>query len=186
MLSFHGKQEIKDLYMARLKEHHRLDEIIQGTGYDGARGCAVGCTLNNYSHSAYEKELGLPAWIAHLEDKLFEGVSKEQASKFAVAFLEAIPVGVDVEPVRWKLAIWRHSNQIESLRENKEPYVKQCSDAIQGVIEYCEARLASNFDVAKLESARSAARSAAESAAESAAYEKEAEMLLTLLRELKN
>lgn len=40
MLSFHNDPAIKAKYVARLEEHHRLDQIIQGTGYDGSRGCS--------------------------------------------------------------------------------------------------------------------------------------------------
>jgi hypothetical protein len=30
LLAFHGKQEIKDQYIARLEEHYKADEIIKG------------------------------------------------------------------------------------------------------------------------------------------------------------
>ena len=31
LISFHGSQEIKDKYIARLEEHMRLDQIVQAT-----------------------------------------------------------------------------------------------------------------------------------------------------------
>jgi hypothetical protein len=104
MKAFHGDPAIKERYLARLKAHHAADEIIQGTGYNGTHGCAVGCTLNQYDHRAYENELGLPRWLAHLEDRIFEGLPPVAAQRFAVDFLEAVPVGADVERVRWLLA----------------------------------------------------------------------------------
>jgi hypothetical protein len=72
MLSFHGKQEIKDKYLNRVIKHRELDNIIQGIGWENGKGCAVGCTLENYNHSRYPMELGLPEWLARLEDKIFE------------------------------------------------------------------------------------------------------------------
>lgn len=42
---------------------------------------------------SYHNDPGLPEWMAYLKEH------------FAEDFLEAIPVGVDMEPVRHKLAI---------------------------------------------------------------------------------
>src|SRR5216684_1861738 len=110
MKAFHDNEAVKQKYLARLKAHHAADEIIQGTGFNGSHGCAVGCTLNNYDHLAYEHELGLPQWLA-------------------VDFLEAVPVGSNVEKVRWQLAILRHTQARDRLLSNKEPYAIQCTAA---------------------------------------------------------
>jgi hypothetical protein len=164
MKAFHGDSAVKEKCLARLKAHHEADEIIQGTGFENGHGCAVGCTLNNYDHSAYENELGLPRWLAHLEDRIFEGLPAKDAQQFAVDFLEAVPVGADVEKVRWLLAIQRHTRARDRLIANKEEYAIQCVAAINRVIAYCELE------------------NKTESAAESAHYEWEAKTLLGLLR----
>ena len=168
MKAFRGDPAVKEKYLARLKAHHAADEIIQGTGYDGSHGCAVGCTLNKYDHLAYEHELGLPQWLARLEDRIFEGLPAVEAQRFAVDFLEAVPVGANVDKVRWHLAIQRHTQARDSLLKNKEPYAVQCVAAIEQVIAYCELEILGSA----AESA-AAARSAAESAAESAAWSAE-------------
>src|SRR3954463_6478382 len=126
MISFHGDISIKQKYVDRLIEHHRLDEIIQGTGYNNGRGCMVGCTLNRYEHNAYESELGLPEWYAHLCDKIFEGLPKEKSSQFAMDGIIAIKVGVDIDPIKWKLAILRHKLDLERLVKNVNPYADEC------------------------------------------------------------
>ena len=180
MLSFHNDPAIKAKYLARVKAHAEADNLIRGTGWEHGRGCAVGCTLEAYDHSRYPVELGLPEWIAHLEDTLFEGMPDEQAMTWPMRFLEAIPVGVDVEPVKWQLAIWRHTRQVEALALNDEPYAMQCRNAINQVIAYCNDMLAGNGGSA---AARSAARSAA---ARSAAHLGESEMLITLIKGLKS
>jgi len=94
MKTFHGDKKIKAKYLKRLKAHAKADEIIQGTGWKNGKGCAVGCTLENYEHKQYEVELGIPEWLAYLEDKIFEGLQKEDAMKFPVQFLSAVPVGI--------------------------------------------------------------------------------------------
>ena len=76
LLAYHGKKEIKQMYLDRLKAHRIADELIQGVGWEQngtTKGCAVGCTLNAYDHARYETELGIPKYIARLEDSIFEG-----------------------------------------------------------------------------------------------------------------
>jgi len=172
--AFHGDPAVKEKYLARLRAHHAADEIIQGIGYNGKHGCAVGCTLNQYNHRAYEDELGLPSWLAHLEDQIFEGLPPAHAQQFAVDFLEAVPAGADVEKVRWLLAIRRHTRDRNRLLENPERYAKQCIAAIDQVITYCESQITGATTESAAESAAwsarsAAARSAAGSAAGSAA-----------------
>lgn len=80
--AFHGSQEIKDKYIVRMKAHMEADELIQGTGFSNGKGCAVGCTLNHYSHFQYEEELSIPFTIAILEDNIFEALNKENSKYF--------------------------------------------------------------------------------------------------------
>lgn len=123
MLSFHNDEKVKQKYIERIKKHKEADAIIQGTGWENGRGCAVGCTLENYDHSRYPIELGLPEWLAHLEDAIFEGLEKKDALEWPLKFLESIPIGVDVENVKHRLAIYRMDNLIKLqeklLEENK-------------------------------------------------------------------
>ena len=98
--SFHGDEAVKKQFLDRVHEHRDADRLVQGYGYwsDG-KGCAVGCTLElndheNGLHRQYENQLGLPEWLAHLEDHLFENLPVEAAREWPVQFLSAIPVGV--------------------------------------------------------------------------------------------
>jgi len=151
--------------VARFAAHRAADEVIQGTGFDDEtqHGCFVGCTLNDYNHKAFETELGWPEWLARLADAIFEGLDAKGAAQFGSDLLEAVPVGVDLDPVRWQLAIGRHSRQIEELKNNPWPYARQCETAIRQVVDFCRSSLRGEFS-------DSAARSAAYSAADSAAY----------------
>lgn len=106
LISFHGKQSIKDKYIARVKAHAEDDEIIKGKYWEDGKGCAVGCTIEGNEHKRYETELGIPESIAYLEDGIFEGLSNEEAMKFPLEFIEAIPVGADLSKVTIQFKIW--------------------------------------------------------------------------------
>jgi len=106
LLSFHGDEKIKEKYIERLRQHRIADEIVQGIGFEKGKGCAIGCTLNNYSHAAYEVELGIPRILAKLEDRIFEGLSVEESKDFPINFLTAIPVGRDLKHVYKHFFIW--------------------------------------------------------------------------------
>ena len=106
MLSFHGKQEIKNKYVARVKAHELADEIAQGYYWEKGKGCAVGCTIHGRNHHSYESELGIPTAIARLEDRIFEGLPNDIAKGFPLRFLESIPVGADLSMVVPKMMLW--------------------------------------------------------------------------------
>jgi hypothetical protein len=163
LLSFHNSQAIKDKYVARVKAHQEADNIIQGQGWYEGKGCAVGCTLENYAHSQYPVELGLPEWLAHLQDAIFEGLPRAEAKAFPLQFLEAIPVGVDLEPVYHQLAILRLSTLLVDLDDNHV----QAKDITNQVIEYHRAALKGALSNEELEGLRAAAEATAEAASRS-------------------
>ena len=180
MQAFHNDPSVKEKYLSRVAAHAAADRLIQGTGWNGSKGCAVGCTLEAYDHSRYPIELGLPEWLARLEDSIFEGLPAEDAMTWPQRFLEAIPVGADVEPVRHKLAVLRLDRLI-SLQTSL--LGKGVDDAVNGVlaamyqVRRCHEAEA-NHEVCEItfDAAESAARSAAESA-----WRQEAKDLLSLL-----
>jgi hypothetical protein len=187
MLSFHNDPAVKEKYLKRVVAHREADRIIQGTGWENGLGCAVGCTLESYDHARYPIELGLPEWLARLEDVIFENLPQQEAMLWPEKFLSAIPVGVDVEKVKHQLAIKRLDRIIEAqnvlLEKNKslKEVISNVISSIQVVRSCHEAELNKSYcDWSAARSAVSAARSAA-SAARSAAWKQEAEDLLELL-----
>ena len=91
-LSFHDDQAVKSRYLARVRAHIAADELIRGVGWDGSKGCAVGCALHAYDHSLYPPELGLPEWLGHLEDTIFERMSEAKSRTWPEDFLLSIPL----------------------------------------------------------------------------------------------
>jgi hypothetical protein len=167
LLAFHNDKSIKVKYLARVVAHQQADEIIQGQGWTGTKGCAVGCTLNSYNVSRYPKELGIPEWLGRLEDSIHEGLPLEQAKQWPGKFLRAINVGANLEPVRHQLTILRMDRLLKLLETSQYPAVEDVRTALLAVRRCAEAEVnGQSCDW----SARSAASSAARSAAESAAW----------------
>src|SRR6185437_15188822 len=187
--AFHGDQAIKDKYLARIRAHAAADAITQGIGWENGKGCAIGCTLEAYDHSRYPIELGLPEWLARLEDRIFEGLPKAEAMAWPEAFLEAITPGANLEPVRPKLALRRIDRLIALQNGNAgkhgaaiDAVIAQTVAALTQVRQCHEAEIGGDTCVitAAWSAARSAAWSAwlaawsARSAAWSAAWKQEA------------
>ncbi len=206
MISFHNDQKIKTKYLNRVIAHQKADNLVRGTGWDGQKGCAVGCTLERYNHKAFEEELGIPEWLARVEDKLFEGMSEARAMKWPGVFLESIPLGVDLNRARAPFILVILNKNVETLESLKEKSLPDdVARAIKGskkaTLQMIEAQKSGDPD--SIESAESAARSAARSArsaagaaagaaawsaarsARSAAFDYFADELIKIFRSLK-
>ena len=120
LIAFYGDKKIKEKYIARVKAHAEADEIVKGKYWEHGKGCAVGCTIEGSDHYLYEKELGIPAILAYLEDGLFEELSNKEAMKFPLKFLEAIPVGADLSKVFAKFVIWEWEDKKTGLKAISE------------------------------------------------------------------
>lgn len=127
MLSYHNDENLKALVVAEMKNHQKKDQFIKGA-YEKLnskfKGCAIGCTIDSVNkifgrsyktseHKVFEEALGIPEWLAHIQDSLFEALPIGDNSQFAVDFLEAIPVGVNLEPLKWKFCAFLMRKNIE-------------------------------------------------------------------------
>ncbi len=128
MISFHGDPKIKAKYLKRIRAHIKADHLIRGEGWDGTKGCAVGCTLEKYDHKAYEVELGIPEWLARVEDALFENMTLKKSYTWPELFLKSINPGVNLEPVKAKFLIMVLESALTSFDHAKFPNVKACLD----------------------------------------------------------
>ena len=173
MQAYHNDPKVKQKYVSRMQAHINADELVRGEGFVDGHGCAVGCILNKYDHSAFPEELGVPEWIARLIDDIHEHTSDEVWPTFALDFLQAIPEGKDLEPIKYHLSIFIQEGnlvRVESLPIAND-LKTQISSAINQVVTLHKVSLSAGFvDESAAESAaRSAAWSAAWSAARSAA-----------------
>jgi hypothetical protein len=124
-----------------MKKHISADELIRGTGFKNGRGCAVGCTLDSYDHSRYPIELGIPLWIAFLEDRLFENMSEEKSKTFPLLFLKSIPTGVDLDQVKAPFLIFVLESTLAHFDHEKFPDCKEEIDRVIDLYKSCETDL---------------------------------------------
>lgn len=159
MRAFHNSTECKQLYLDRVKAHRAADNLVRGVGWENGRGCAVGCTLEAYDHTRYPIELGIPEWLARVEDTLFEHVSVEFAMSWPERFLAAIPVGADLEAVKAPFLIYVLEGALQNFDHEAFP---DCKAAIDGVIALWRQGNATPEQFATARSAAWSARSAAD------------------------
>ncbi len=178
LVAYYGQPALKDDVMAQLAEHRRLDQIVQGTYWDGpkdwtpksgadGRGCAVGCLTHDSSggHRLYPIKWGIPEHLAWLEDRIFENLPRDVAVAWPQRFMGAVAPGADLSLVWPRLVLamiedpdhgtLRHAAGFPEV----EAALRQVAGLWRGRID----------GTPPDESARSAAESAAESAARSAA-----------------
>ena len=195
MLAFHNDPKLKAKYLARVRKHRKADRIIQGTGWEYGRGCAVGCTLEAYDHNRYPIELGIPVELAKLEDGIFEGLAKSDAMDWPEMFLGAIPVGADLALVWPRFAHWLLVDDEHGVIQYAGSH-ERARSAIQGVAdlfarliagdqptteEWGAARAAAGAP--EWSATRFAPRSAAGDVARADAFKSQSTKLLELLRE---
>lgn len=113
MKTFSNKSITKQQFVDEIKKHQVADNFISGKYWDEdtGKGCAVGCSLNSivqltgtyiYSndHSSYEEFLGVPEWVARVEDVIFEGLPEKKRKEWPLVFSKAVPEGVDLNQIK--------------------------------------------------------------------------------------
>lgn len=206
----------KQEFLDQSRAHYAADMLLKGTYGDVEqghfKGCSVGCHLKHIDpnfdgdniedkHSIVAEHYGYPAWLAHLQDAVFEGLPNGESARWHVQLAEtihALPDGYD-----WQAAM--HRAHVAILRISYRT-AGSAQDAVKAVIDlheraargeviedgewsaaysaadsaaYLAAYLAA--DLAADSAARSAADSAAYSAARSAAYQEIRDGVLSAL-----
>jgi hypothetical protein len=133
MKAFHNDKKVKKKYLSRVQAHAKADEIIKGKYWEEGKGCAVGCTIHSSNHNAYETELGIPEWLAHVEDMIFEALPVKRAMKWPEEFLSSIPLGADLEQVKAPFLIFILESVLEKFDHKKFPYVKAAIYTVIGL-----------------------------------------------------
>lgn len=176
MKAFVNTPITKDEFFKELKWHQEQDRFLQGTysreDNGQFKGCAVGCSINSIAcklqidldfqdHGLYEKYLGIPEWLARVQDTIFEGLEEDRSKLWPVEFTEAINVGADLNQVRPDFIVYVLESNLERIRDDE---FKEQRDAVQGCIDLWKRK--DLYSKAWLV-ARSTARLAAESAGRS-------------------
>jgi hypothetical protein len=130
--TFPDPQKPKAFYIKRVRQHRAADELIRGTGWNGHRGCAIGCTLECYEPRLYPALLGIPTVIAHLEDWLFENLPEGHLD-WPEQFLDAIPENADLSGVFSAWCVRLLDRCLDRVGDGEEPWRNQVRKAIQDV-----------------------------------------------------
>jgi hypothetical protein len=163
LLSYHSDPQVK----AAAQATHALSSnpAIDLTHYEERVHRGAYAHNETYSPDAFSKWIGWPIWLVYLADRIHEGLGALDGPQFRVDLLEAVPVGVDLEPVRWNLAIQRHARDFERMEGHEAPYADAVSLAINSAANFAEAQLKGTATEAQ----RTAALLATEAAFEASA-----------------
>ncbi len=124
--AFHNDPKIKKTYLARVVAHRKADELIKGKYWEKGKGCAVGCTIHSSEHNRYETELGIPEWLARIEDTIFEGLPDKEAKMWPERFLKAIKPGANLEKAKAPFLIFVLQSTLDKFDHAKYPDVLKC------------------------------------------------------------
>jgi hypothetical protein len=179
-------QEKKDWAVAASQRHYELDILKAGDyWYEDGKGCSVGCLAHDIDpsaesglHEIIASHLGIPQWLVYLQDKIFEGLPAGEREQWHVQLFKALPVGVDLEPIRHIIAIER----LRLLPEDPHGCVRRVIACHDSSAAWSAARSARS---AGWSAVWYAAEFAARFAAEFAAWRRERDALLKALREAK-
>jgi hypothetical protein len=181
LISYHNDKKLKRTIVTEMKNHQKHDQFIKGSygKMNGKfRGCAVGCAIDSFNlklgkkykkdnHKAFEEAIGVPEWLARVQDCIFEGLPDKKNSQFAVDFLSSIPVGINLEPVKWKFCAFILKENIKRVLTLKisDGLKKQVVDAIRMCLDLNEQAIKTGiWDESAAVSAESAVWSAASEA----------------------
>lgn len=117
MKAFINTPVTKDKFIKHLQWHKDQDAFVRGNYGEGKeikefKGCAIGCSINSIrmemgdpelstrDHNLYEKYLGVPEWLARIEDTVFEGMDKDRSKEWPLDFAKSINVGADLDKIK--------------------------------------------------------------------------------------
>ena len=128
-----GEQALKDRAMEQLREHRRLDQIVQRNYWLGDRSCHLGCLTHmaNGTHEATEQMFGIPIRVAYWLEAVFERLPGEKCAWWVIEATNAIPVGADLSLCHHQLAAWLLSDESPSAHGNAHPIVAVAIDDIR-------------------------------------------------------
>lgn len=179
VIAYHGDETLKEKFVTEMKWHREQDMILQGSTGEGEglewKGCCIACGVHSmsrisgekyrpYDHKLWETLIGIPEWMAHLCESIFEGLPESEAKEFPVQFAEAVKCGADLDLLKPAFSIF----VLESVRENASDDGKAAVDQVISLWRRVEA--GGKVSVGEWPAAWSAAESAAESAVRSAAW----------------
>lgn len=126
--TYHANPQLKADFLAQISAHEQADALVKGSygRMNGHfKGCAIGCSAYSLAvmqgqlpknaglfasepqHRRVADDLGLPLWLAYLEDNVFEMLPTELSKTWPRRLAEAIPVGAVIDDrVLAQILVW--------------------------------------------------------------------------------
>ena len=134
MLSFNNDPALKEKFVKLAKEHREKDMLLAGTystvdSKGKFKGCSVGCFAYDIQqetvctpvytkpHSIVSNYFHIPQWLVRAQDIIFEYLPENERVDWHIQFAEAIPVGVDLNPIYNKSIIMRFERLLEKIAD---------------------------------------------------------------------
>ena len=92
--AFNGDPSLKANLVVQRAEDVRTGRLVRGYEWQNGKGCDVSCLLRGSDYRKIEN-LGMPEWWGNLASTIFEGVPEGAQTRFAVDWLNAMPVGFE-------------------------------------------------------------------------------------------
>jgi hypothetical protein len=164
-------KKILQEYLAKAQAHYNSDNFTQGEYWKGGKGCCVGCLAETSEspHKKLEDKTGVPEWMHHLADKIFEGLPIEEAKEFPIKYVTAWNgvIGFSEEDFKQKIQvpflIFILEDSLKSFDNDKFHEVKK---SIENVVQLYKS---GETDLEKFKDAAAYASAAADVAASDAA-----------------
>jgi hypothetical protein len=85
-----------------VKRHVEADAILQGSYWDGSRGCFIGCLAHSDDATKLGELYGLPLPLVRICEDIFEALPADEAKTFFAAIPDAVGRdGKDLTRVHW-------------------------------------------------------------------------------------
>ena len=113
MESYLNDSQLKTLAIQRLQNAIANNTLVQEKKelyfyehWENGKGTVIGCisAINDLEEAA--KMFGIPVQLWMIQDHIFQYLEEEKAHQFALDFLEAVPVGENVDVAWKKYFIW--------------------------------------------------------------------------------
>jgi hypothetical protein len=105
----------KDKILSRIAQHRELDEIVQGTGFENGKGCAIGCSLDSYDHREYQRVVGVDGIVSGLIDWCHENLPAELSKDWPGRVAKALKSGADTTFIADWWYVWLLTEDLKSM-----------------------------------------------------------------------
>lgn len=98
--SFHSDNKIKEKYLDILQKKYESGGFAKSGLKEYGISVFDAIFFPEDKKSLFETELGLPKWLAHLEDQIGSRIPNSYGTDYPIKFLNAIPVGIHREKLQ--------------------------------------------------------------------------------------